>query len=57
MRHLDKSMTLKLDDKFKSMDRQHYNDIEAVKTGKLKMDDVRWASMSGCTSLHKAVMF
>ncbi|MDD7315173.1 MAG: hypothetical protein PUH11_05550 [Bacilli bacterium] len=46
-----------LDDLFRKMNRQYANDIEKVKQGKLKMDEVRWSTSTGCTSLHKAVMF
>ena len=57
MRHFNKSMSLQVDDLFRKMDKQYSNDVEKVKTGKLKFDAIRWSTSTGCTSLHKSIMF
>ena len=57
MRHFNKSMSLQVDDLFRKMDKQYSNDVEKVKTGKLKFDEIRGSTSTGCTSLHKSIMF
>ena len=57
MRHFNKSMSLQVDDLFRKMDKQYSNDVEKVKTGKLKFDEIRWSNSTSCTSLHKSIMF
>ena len=57
MRHFNKSMSLQVDDLFRKMDKQCSHADEKVTTGTLKFDEIRWSTSTGCTSLHKSIMF